>query len=691
MTETKRTDGQAERRQQWFQAVREHLGRMLNPDGSGTMPQFNPPYREPIWILPALYSGSQEHIDLANRIVSRYNDAPSAARKHEAGAFSGADFNIFQSNDLAFLLHHYGHLATPKAREVMEWHARLVFGLHIGSRQSDFKFHGANDNMPMAATLGHIMGGEALGDRAAVEHGVWMLNQFRRLLSRSAWASEFNSLTYSAVTLSAAAKIAAYAHDADIRQLALEIEQRLWAEVILHYHPATRQFAGPQSRVYMVDLAGHVHSLHMLFWLAFGPEASGREPIQSYFQPDGKEVIHFEGNYCQSIAEYCSFLEAEVHVPDALVPLVTARKYPAVLRGRTEVMNSPGGPATELLTTTYMEENFSLGTVSRPWLIHTTAALMATYKRCSKVRSFRDGGLLHVKYLSGPLTLGAKERSTDGAYEGEMQMGGPGWFYTLQKDNVALLSATPAPDELANKPTGCLRLAIIFPAHFGKISRSIIGQGQVRGGAVGESAEPEGVSVEAGEVFIHLRPLLPTLLPRQAAVRFVTSNAYEVLELVNYEGPRRCFTRAELSRMLNGAVLTLQAKSKNSSLEDFHQRMSRNVTQDYLSSGRRFLLFQRHDVEFELVYTTDPLGVQTETIDGRHRPRPVFESNQIEVGKLPFVNGPVRRATPHFPWGRELRIVPYPNAWLVGSRGLPGEEPYSDRFEGSDAGADAGR
>ena len=139
--------------------------------------------------------------------------------------------------------------------------------------------------------------------------------------------------------------------------------------------------------------------------------------------------------------------------------------------------------------------------------------------------------------------------------------------------------------------------------------------------------------------------------------------------------------------MLNGVVLTIQSKTGGESLEAFHRRMSGCLIQDYLSMGRRFLLFQRQDVEFELVFTIDPFGVQTESIDGRHRPRPVLESNQLDVNKLPFVAGPVGRATAHWPWGREMRIVPHANAWLVGSRG-PGEErPYSDCFEGSDPGA----
>jgi hypothetical protein len=72
----------------------------------------------------------------------------------------------------------------------MEWHTRELFKTHGGAAQSDYKFHGANDNMPAMATMGHILGGEALNDAGAIAHGRWMLHQFRRLFSRAAWASE---------------------------------------------------------------------------------------------------------------------------------------------------------------------------------------------------------------------------------------------------------------------------------------------------------------------------------------------------------------------------------------------------------------------------------------------------------------------------------------------------------------------
>lgn len=677
---------QASRRNLWFATVRAHLQEVFNADGSGKIPQFNPPYREPIWILPALYTGGQEHIDLANKIVARYNDAPGSARIHEAGVHSGRDFNIFQSNHLANMLNRFGHLATPGARAVMEWHTRLVFRAVRGSRQSDFKFHGANDNMPMLATVGHILGGEALNDSAAIDHGVWMLNQFRRLLSRSAWASEFNSSTYSAVTLSGAAKIATGSRDPEIRKLAGQLEQRLWAEVILHFHPATRQQAGPQSRAYCIDMAGHTHSLQILMWLVFGQAISGHDPIKSYFSPDGKEVIHFQGNYFQSIAEYCEFVEPEFHVPDELAALMSQRAYPAILQGRTEAMGRFDEQAAGYQTTTYMEEDFSLGSVNTPMGGgEQTMSAYITYKRRPEVTCFRDGGTAFVRYLEGNAEYGAAEKSVDGGYSNERFVSGEGWLYTLQEKSTVLVLCTPNLRKLADVPTEFLRLAWIFPGHFGKITRSIIGAQPIASGATGHSESVVCASVEVGEVYIHVQPLLPTLFKRPAAVRFSRSNQYEMLEMINYQGPPRAFTRQDLARMVNGCVVTVSGRTRETSLEAFHRRLSQCAITDYISARHRYFLYQRADVELEVVLTMDPFGVQTEAINGRHRPMPIFESNQIDVGSLPLMKGPVARNQPHFPWGEKMTQLPWKNWWLIGSRGLPTEAPYSAVSQGEDS------
>jgi hypothetical protein len=170
---------------------------MFNPDGTGRMPQFNAPWREPVWILPALYTGDTEHISLANRVVERYAEA-AAAESKGLGQRSGMEWGIFQSNTFSHCLHRFEKQLTPGARKVMEWHARETCKTVKGSRQPDYKFHGANDNMPMMGTCGMIFAGETLGIPEAIDHGLWNLQEVRRLLSRAAAASASPGMTTSA-------------------------------------------------------------------------------------------------------------------------------------------------------------------------------------------------------------------------------------------------------------------------------------------------------------------------------------------------------------------------------------------------------------------------------------------------------------------------------------------------------------
>jgi len=676
-------EGQRKRRDLWFQTTREHVYEVLNPDGTPKMPQFDAPYREPLWMAPALYTGSQEHIDLINRVIARWHDTPRLPSTPGARETHGSDFGIFQSNMMTHLYHRFHDRITPEVEKVMRIHLEHATRTFFGSGQPDTKFQGVNDNMPMMATQGLIFAGEALGNKDAVRQGLWNLNQFRLLLSRAAWASEFNSSTYTSVTLSMAAQIATYASDPEIRELALTIEHRLWAEALLHFHPSTFRQAGPQSRAYAIDYAGHSHDLQLVLWMVFGPEISGRDMIRSYFKPDGIEVIHFEGCYFQSIAEFCHLVDTDYHVPADLAELAAKRNYPARLRGRTEANGAFDAGCVANRTETYMEEEFSLGTSNIPmWGGEQTPTLYATYKLKPVTKDFRDAASVFYKYATARHDTGSMVTSFDKGFQGEKFFYSQGWPVALQKDNTALLLTTP---NLSNAPveTDTLKLDVIFPAHYGQITRSIMGGGPVVQGVGGESGEVIPVSVEAGEVFIHINPLIPTNLPRGAAVRFQPKkNHYEVLELVNYEGPKRKFSREELGMVLNGFVLSIEAKSKYQSLEEFHQLKSAALVIDYLFAGMRFVEFKRKDVWFNVLYTPSTGGVQTEAVDGRSVPRPMIESNQIDVTKLPFVTGPVEPNFPLFPWKDSLDVCWYPDQkWMIGSRGLPEERSYSKRKE----------
>jgi len=629
-----------------------------------------------VWILPALYTGNAEDIELANNMVARFN------------ADGGQRWNVFPSNVFAGLLAEYHDKLTPAAREVMTWHTEAAFDPNRGSAAPDLKFHGCNDNMPMMSTKALILGGEFLENKAAYAHGVWDLNEFRRLLSRSAWESEFNSSTYSPITLCNLAKIATRARDPQIREMAKNCEIRLWTELLLHWHPGSKLTGGPQCRAYAIDWAGHTHTAQALFWLVFGPEISGRDLLRSYFAPDGKEILHFAGDRMYSVAEFCDLMDCEYHLPEELAQLAAGRKYPALTRGRSECMSSIQNACGEYHTCSYMEEDFSLGTVNIPLVSgDTSAQFYATYKRKPQVKDFRDGGVVFYRYVDNFQAVEQMASAENYQSVAENTVRSLAHVYPLQKNNVAMLLATPSERYLEAVPVKLLQLAVIFPAHYGQIKQSIIGNGTVQDGAFGTSESVVPVSVHTGEVFIHIYPLLPTALARREALRFRRFQNYEVLELVNYEGAERKFTAAELATIGNGFVFTIDSAAKYPSLEAFHKEKSAMRIVDYYLAGHRFVRIARKDVEFEVTYTPGNFGVQTHAIDGRAEPQPVFATNQLEVEKLPFMSGPVAPEPEDFVWGDNL-TMDYDQSlyWNIGSRGLSGEVPYSRRAEKNEGG-----
>ena len=689
------------RRDTFYARARETMLEWVNPDGTPRAPHkvFAAtsdgniyPNREPFRSLPCLYAGEQGHIDLANAMVARYCTPPAEYRppRYEPGEDLGLHFNIFQSNNAAAVYHRYRDLLTPRAARVLEYHTRLVFEHRPGSAQIDFSFHGANDNMPAMSTVGLVLGGEALDDGAALDHGVWKLRRFRRMLSRNAWCSEYNSGTYSGLTLSCMAKLASESHTPEVRELALAIEQRLWAEMLLHWHPGTFCQAGPHSRAYAVDAANHMHNQQALLWMAFGPDATRRDLVKTCFAHDGVEVVHFGGYHPSNIVEYVEMLDTELHVPEHLGRLIAERRYPARLQGSVEQMSTPNhaGGCGRCHTTTYMEESFSLGTVDSAFCGgEQTDSLYATFRRKANVASFRDAGVLFVRYLVNDAPHGLPDEQarffdTGKPAFGEAFVKSHGNLLTLQKDGTAMLLAQPhwrddQPLHELGQTDGItsLKLSLLVPAHYGRSRAVMVGDERVTDFHL-RTDRLQPISIDTGDVYIHIDPLVPTACERDCAVELVRENAYEAVHLVNYRGPARAFTPAELASMLNGCVVTLRARAEFASVEAFHASMCRVRIHDYWAH-MRYVVFQRDDIELEMVTSIEPMSVQTAAIDGRPPARPMIDSSEIDVGRLPFASGAVPRDEPFFPW-RSLNVYPYDNAWGIGSRGLPDEVPYSD-------------
>ena len=78
--------------------------------------------------------------------------------------------------------------------------------------------------------------------------------------------AEFNSPTYCGVDLSTLGFIRRYSDNEPLKALAAELEAGIWRDMAEFYNPAMRNFCGPYSRAYEMDMSVHTCFCDMLYW-----------------------------------------------------------------------------------------------------------------------------------------------------------------------------------------------------------------------------------------------------------------------------------------------------------------------------------------------------------------------------------------------------------------------------------------
>lgn len=196
-----------------------------------------------------------------------------------------------------------------------------------------------------------------------------------------------------------------------------------------------------------------------------------------------------------------------------------------------------------------------------------------------------------------------------------------GNMLTLQKDGTAMLlaqahcRADQALYKLGQKDgISSLKLSLIIPAHYGRSKKVMLGDETVDNFSF-RSDRIRPIAIDTGDVYIHIYPLVPTNFERDCAMELVRENAYEAIRLVNYRGPARAFTTAELARMLNGCVVTLRAHADFANLEAFHKEMCEVRIQDH-QIDRQWLL--RISMQGDSRFSAAQFRVMRRSSRGRH-------------------------------------------------------------------------
>ena len=115
---------------------------------------------------------------------------------------------------------------------------------------------------------------------------IFLLDYFGALLNEPAWreyavsyaggmlaryrehhaCAEFNSPTYCGVDLSTLGFVRRYSDNQTLIALAEELESGIWHDMADFYNPAMRNFCGPYSRAYELEMGAHTCFCDMLYW-----------------------------------------------------------------------------------------------------------------------------------------------------------------------------------------------------------------------------------------------------------------------------------------------------------------------------------------------------------------------------------------------------------------------------------------
>ncbi|RKP51401.1 hypothetical protein D7Z26_16535 [Cohnella endophytica] len=613
--------------------------------------------RERYWVAGALYA------------VGEAEWADAIVLKGETERYGEIQFNIFNTNIASSLLVAHRDKMSTIVRQKLEELVRDGFSFKPGNRQPDFQFHGYNDNMPAKATAGLILGGELLGNRDAVEYGIWNLKQLRAMLVRNGINSEFNSPTYSGLTIRAIGEIAAYARDEEARTLALGIEERLWIDLAARFHPEMGVLSGPYSRAYTVDNAAHASCISSLLWFCIGDRVNP-SPMLLFDLPENL-VLHHMGDVPFNVSQFCWFASGYYHVPDVAYRMFEGKSYPFKAVATCEL---GAGAGTDFLARasrieTVLFPDYALGTSSAPFgSMEQNNSYFVTYKRKDHVGSFRDIGTIFTKLTVNDDIPGSVVQAKDkdqvypNAGEADILPSCANTF-TIQSGSTAMVLTHPHPsfDEVAaRKPLTALNEQIILSAHGGDVEEIIVG-GISRKEWSGKVERGQWIVCRTGRLLAAFRPMAYTQSEQPVSITLESNGNYQFIRVGLYEGEPRCFSRDELRLMFGGFVAEHASVTEYASLAAFAEELEAARFTDYYWTTRRARYRRpagraRENLDIEISWSPGSMSPRYATINGRRIEQPVAEIDGVPNGELPFMEQSFAAIPPFFPW-KDLTVA----------------------------------
>lgn len=369
--------------------------------------------------------------------------------------------------------------------------------------------HPSYTNIALSDIANSVLGGEAIGSVEAAERGARRLGEWFEFTNRSGAPHEHNSPTYLAVDIARMATLAAGTLDDDIALRARIAEERLWLHAATHAHPGLAQLAGPHSRSYRDGWTGAGGLLKLMLWKLTGDDAWRRA---TPYYPRGREEGH-TGIALESL-----------HCPDYALDWLRDKRYPF------EVIETADA-ARGVDITTYMRENFVLGTASAPYGVGETPEFWPGPNNVLlHVRTAREPGygVLLARYMhddAGPAAAGdAADLWDEGVHAG------------AQHRNRAIVACGLRP---RLRGSHSIKLSVRM---LGVDEHTEVWAGDRRAKAYPLPLSPgEPILVDTGAAYVAVIPLEPSDMGSDAPIELSVAGGMLTLDIYNYRGPAKSF------------------------------------------------------------------------------------------------------------------------------------------------------
>ena len=517
---------------------------------------------------------------------------------------------------IPLLLNHSGRLSADLVERVR---ARIQLGLEEIRRIDVSPIY---SNIVAQDISNSILGGQLLGQPQYLNRGVAKLRRWLGIIDQSGIPHEYNSPSYSFVSIEALHKIVANSGQAEARMLAQLIVARIGLSIALRLHPKTGRLAPPHCRAYYPALIG-----------ASAPE----EAVFSRLIADGI-------------------------LPAWLETLRKARKMPMTV---TETSDAAAG----VVISSTLAADYSLGvasqelaTQSNRFISNQSNVFSIHYTRANKSRP----GVVFSRYLINDKWLGdyrtTQSRTNDHIFRDE------GSFRGLLAGSRAIGLYTSRDIDAWSRCSSAK--AVLIWGSADDVDELWIDGSRLED-LPADLPDSALIVVGCGNVYIAVRPLDRAKLGAEAPARIVERRGSLALEFYNYLGPDKTFW--ELANpgaffqgyVHNGFYVEVFSRTRFASGKDVFTALASGQLSEELEAPRTFDGLSPR--KYSAAYNRDQrsLGIEVDLMRWRIQRRwadsedqgfPMLSSPLARQNRL----SPIEVADARLTWGKGV-------AWLTGA------------------------